>query len=226
MGLTLAGDPEEWIAAAGRFATPQERVGAARFRHALDAARHLAGRALARRMLGPDPDRPLEAEFALSPWGKPMCPPGAVDPETGAAPPDFSITHSGAMVWVAVCHADRVGIDVEQTRPLPDVHELAAQLHKEECADIRALPAPERATAFYRCWTRKEAVLKAIGRGLQLPLADFRVRIGPEPADWLATPPSEAWDTAWTTRDIAAGPEHQCCVAACAAGLPLTVLQA
>lgn len=218
-GLVLEGEPEAWIEAAGAFATPLERARAGRFRHALDAARHLAGRALARRMLGSGPERPLTAEFAASPWGKPLCPPA----------PDFSIAHAGAMVWVAVCHAGPVGVDVERTLPLPDVEGLAAQLHPQECAEILGRTGAERTAAFYRCWTRKEAVLKALGRGLSLPLPGFRVRVGPDGADWLASLPSEAGPQtgpeAWTARDLDAGAEHQCSVAA-AARLPLALFLA
>lgn len=225
-GITLHGRPEDWIAAAGDYATPQEKADAGRFRHAIDAARRLVGRALARRMLGPAPDRPLTGDFALSAWGKPLCPPALPGPTAEPAAPDFSIAHSGDMVWVAVCQAGPVGIDVEHTRPLPDLHGLAAQLHPQERADILALPEPERMAAFFRCWTRKESVLKALGRGLALPLSGFRVLAGPKPSDWLARPPQEAGAAAWTTRDIEAGTEHRCSVAACAPGLALEVFLA
>jgi 4'-phosphopantetheinyl transferase len=237
IGIVLEGEAAEWIDAAATFATPQERAHAKRFLHAVDAARHLVGRALARRMLGPGPGRPLTPEFIASPWGKPLCPPG---PPAEEPTPDFSIAHSGGMVWTAFCHSGPVGIDVERTLPLPDVDELAAQLHQRECGDIRALPRPERAAAFYRCWTRKEAVLKALGRGLNLPLSGFQVLTGPSRSDWLVSLPGGAAPAvrhsgppepkeepaAWTTCDIDAGAEHQCSVAAGAAALPLAVFLA
>lgn len=235
VGLVLEGDAADWVEAAGAFATEAERARAMRFRNALDAARHLVGRALARRVLGAGQARP-PAEFALSPWGKPFCPPEA---SAAGAPPDFSIAHSGGMVWAAFCHAGPVGVDVERTLPLPDIYELAGQLHQRECEDIRALSGPERTAAFYRCWTRKEAVLKALGRGLNLPLDGFRVLPGRERTGWLVSLPHgaeqalAAWRNgpaeqggqfgAWTTSDIEAGPEHQCSVAAGAADLPLAV---
>lgn len=234
-GIVLDGEAQDWIDAAAAFATPLELARAKRFRHAEDAARHLVGRALARRMLAPraeSPGWPLAVEFELSPWGKPLCPRNAHAPE---APPDFSIAHSGSRVWLAACHAGPVGIDVERVLPLPDILELAAQLHPLECADIRGAAGPERAAAFYRCWTRKEAVLKALGRGLNLPLAGFRVLASPVRTGWLASLPAEAAQAAaalrgaqaghadpagWTARDLDAGPEYQCSVAA-AASLPL-----
>lgn len=95
------------------------------------------------------------------------------------------------MVWAAFCRGGCVGIDVEETRAIPDIAELAAQLHPREREGIRSLAASERTAAFYRCWTRKEAVLKALGKGLGLPLHDFQVDTGPAATDWLLSPPRE-----------------------------------
>ncbi|HWR03373.1 MAG TPA: 4'-phosphopantetheinyl transferase superfamily protein, partial [Humidesulfovibrio sp.] len=187
-------------------------------------ARHLLGRALVRRVLGAAFGRPFSGEFALGPWGKPACPPEWLG--SGNAM-DFSISHSGRMVWAAFCRAAAVGIDVEQIRPLPEAFDLAAQLHPLECAAVRAQPEPDRAVAFHRCWTRKEAVLKALGMGLNLPLQGFLVRPDPGDADWLVSLPGQTGQgtsaPAWTTRDIDAGPGYQCSVAADAPNLSFAV---
>ncbi len=261
VGIRLDGDPTAWIAAASPFTTDSERTHARRFVHAVDAARHLVGRALVRRMLAVDGD------FPRTRWGKPVCPQdhdaGERDGDAGRNAVDFSISHAGAMVWAAFCRAGRVGIDVEETRPLrgwgnpsgpadtaempgttgktgttgttgTDIIEgMAAQLHPHERDAIRALPAPERGAAFYRCWSRKEAVLKALGRGLSLPLDGFMVRTDAVGTDWLMSLPcvdGQAGDhacpttaDAWTTRDINVGPGHQCSVAASAPRLPVAV---
>ncbi|MEG6506083.1 4'-phosphopantetheinyl transferase family protein [Nitratidesulfovibrio sp. 1201_IL3209] len=267
VGVRMDGDATEWIAAAAPFTTERERAHAGRFVHAVDAARHLVGRAIVRRTLMADrrtlmADRralAVDGDFPRTRWGKPVCPPRHAEDGRDAdgvpAVIDFSISHAGAMVWAAFCRAGCVGIDVEETRVLPDrpdwpdrpdlaglaeLTELAAQLHPCERDAIRALPATERAAAFYRCWTRKEAVLKALGRGLSLPLHGFQVHTGAMGADWLVSLPCEdaqAGDDAapapaqrraeqecapaWTTRDIDAGPGYQCSVAARAAHLPV-----
>jgi len=217
------------------FVTALERARSRRFLHAMDAARHLVGRALARRMLCAAAGLTHIGDFTRTSLGKPVCP-----QETHAGPGhiDFSITHSGAMVWTAFCRGASVGIDVEQVRPLPDIFELAAQLHPLECAAVRARPDAERAAAFYRCWTRKESVLKALGMGLHLPLHDFQVRPQPPASDWLISLPdgmarelaaapsaghSGAACPAWTTRDIGLPPGYQCSVAANAPHLSLAV---
>ncbi len=241
VGVRLDGDATEWIAAAAPFTTERERAHAGRFVHAVDAARHLVGRAIVRRTLMANrrtlmADRrtlATDLDFPRTRWGKPVCPPrhaeDGQDPDGVPAVIDFSISHAGAMVWAAFCRAGYVGIDVEETRALPDLPGLAAQLHPCERDAIRALPATERAAAFYRCWTRKEAVLKALGRGLSLPLHGFQVHTGAIGADWLVSLPREdaqAGDgaaPAWTTRDIDAGPGYQCSVAARAAHLPVAV---
>jgi len=229
VGVRLSGDATEWIKAAMPFTTARERTHAGRFVHALDAARHLMGRAIVRRMLGAAQGLAWTTDFPRTPWGKPTCPPDGL-----GAPPawnaiDFSITHSGDMVWAAFCQKGAVGMDVEQTRPIPDIAELAAQLHPQECRLVRSLSDPERTETFYRCWTRKEAVLKALGRGLSLPLHGFQVRTERDAREWLVSLPNAAghdqaagpagWErecAAWTTRDIDVGPGYQCSVAASA----------
>ena len=233
IGVRLDGDPADWIRAAAPFVTESERAQARRFLHAWDAARHLVGRALVRRVLCAVSGLAHIGDFARTPQGKPVYAEGRL---AGEGAFDFSISHSGGMVWAAFCQGAAlgpgpglgVGIDVERTSPLPDLFELAAQLHPLECAAVRAQPEPERGAAFYRCWTRKEAVLKALGQGLSLPLRSFQVQTRPIVADWLVSLPGaleqEAACAAWTTRDIDAGPGYQCSVAASAPDLSLAVV--
>lgn len=225
IGVQLDGNAADWVEAATPFVTESERAQARRFLHAQDAARHLLGRALVRRVLCAATGLERLGDFPRTPLGKPVCPDA---PRGGTAAMDFSISHSGDMVWAAFCRDAAVGIDMEQVRPLPDLFELAGQLHPLECAAIRAQPEHERATAFYRCWTRKEAVLKALGQGLNLPLHGFQVRPESCERDWLVSLPGQTAQAtacaAWTTRDIDAGPGRQCSAAASAPGLSLVVL--
>lgn len=212
VGLHLGGD-EGWPDAVAPFVTAGERDRAARFVHAADAIRHLVGRALVRRVLHREGESAAPIAFSLSPWGKPL-----------HREIEFSIAHSGEMVWAGFCRRAALGIDVESIRPLTDLADLTAQLHPEEGRAIRALPPGERDAAFYRCWTRKEAVLKATGKGLSLPLDGFCVETGPHDRDWIVAPPEDAPAAgAWTTRDIACGPDHRCCVAAQAPYLELAI---
>ena len=127
------------------------------------------------------------------------------------------------MVWVALCRCAAVGIDVEKIRPLPDAAELTNQLHPQEREALLCLPPAALETAFYRCWTRKEAVLKAVGMGLSMPLHSFSVSTGPQERDWIlsiaeykgcCTDPTLSADAQWTSRDITTIIGYQCSVAA------------
>ncbi|MET9599088.1 4'-phosphopantetheinyl transferase superfamily protein [Streptomyces sp. NPDC006459] len=80
-------------------------------------------------------------------------------------PVHFSLAHAGDLVLVAVAPVP-VGVDVEDLPSDALVHETMAGLHEDERDELLALPRPARPTAFARCWTRKEAVLKSTGQGL------------------------------------------------------------
>lgn len=202
VGVRLAGESEDWRAAAGPFVTEQERQRARRFVQPLDGVRHLVGRALARRVLGAAARTPL-GDFPCTPQGKPVCP---------QAPVDFSISHSGLLVWVAFAANGKVGIDVEQTRETRDLLSLAALLHPEEYAELLRRPPPELPSAFYRSWVRKEAVLKASGAGLSRQLDSFRVRTDERESGWLDLIDGRAPET-WFTQDIPVPEDYHCSVA-------------
>jgi len=91
----------------------------------------------------------------------------------GAPGFSFSVSHSGALLAVAVVHGAQVGVDVEEVRPRRHLDRLAARvLTPAEHARWEALPAEARLDAFLRHWTEREAYLKAIGLGLRGPLRD------------------------------------------------------
>jgi 4'-phosphopantetheinyl transferase len=86
-------------------------------------------------------------------------------------PPEFSfefnISHTDGLAVFAV-GSTRVGVDVERHRLIPDADGLVNRFFsRREVAEFEAIPSPDRQAAFLRAWTRKEAVLKAIGRGVQ-----------------------------------------------------------
>jgi 4'-phosphopantetheinyl transferase len=92
----------------------------------------------------------------------------------------FNMTHSGSLAAIAITAESQIGLDLEQVRPLSDMQQIAAHFFcSEEAAEIMSLPPSERERAFFRCWTRKEAYIKAIGDGLSAPLDGFRVTVLP-----------------------------------------------
>lgn len=113
-------------------------------------------------------------DIVTGPFGKPEL------SSTRRLMPSFSVSHSGELVVLAVVGSGSdVGVDVEHRRALPDWIQLAARhFHPQEVAELIAMPSALGHTAFFDCWTCKEAVSKACGRGLSLPLSSFRVSIG------------------------------------------------
>jgi 4'-phosphopantetheinyl transferase len=99
----------------------------------------------------------------------------------------FNVTHSKDLAVFAFTHNLRVGVDVELLRPvahLKGVVELA--LAASEAADLQRVPADDRAAAFFACWTRKEAYLKASGNGLGSP-RDVAVTLRPGAPEQLVS---------------------------------------
>lgn len=93
---------------------------------------------------------------------------------------EFNVSHSGDIALIAVGAKQRLGVDVERIRDGIDTSSLAERFFSaRERAGLRALPEKLRLQAFYACWTRKEAFLKATGDGLSFPLADFSVTTDP-----------------------------------------------
>ncbi len=95
----------------------------------------------------------------------------------------FNLSHSDGWALLAFTRDRRIGVDVERVRPLSDRGIARRFFAPGETAALEASPPDERPSAFFACWTRKEAVAKAVGRGLTLPLDDFEVSVRPdEPA--------------------------------------------
>ena len=156
------------VARAARTLSPDERARAARFRGQHLERRFVVSRAAVRRVLaryrGEDP---AAIAFELGPHGKPLL--------SGDEPP-FSVSHSGDVAVIAVSGAGPVGVDVEEVRLIPELEQLAARTFaRDEAATLAALPAADRANAFFRIWTAKEAYVKALGVGLAMPLDAFTV---------------------------------------------------
>jgi 4'-phosphopantetheinyl transferase len=99
----------------------------------------------------------------------------------------FNTSRSETIIVHVFSAIHPVGIDVECIRPLPQMDQLARRFFStQECQAYFDLPSDSRQKAFYSCWTRKEALVKAIGDGLYYPLDDFDVSLNPdEPARLL-----------------------------------------
>lgn len=211
--IDIGRDLEAWWKVAAPWISARETAMALRYRQRQDAVRHAVGRALTRMLLARELGIPkLTGEFSTNAWGKPFLPASGLE---------FSISHSGRFVWTAMSRAGAIGIDIERVDSTVDHHDLAGIFHPVECSTIRALPARAARDAFYRCWTRKEAVVKALGEGLSRPLTAFRVLTDVAARDWLAEPPAAA-AKGWTCTDLPSMAGYHVSVAAMSPKLAIT----
>jgi medium-chain acyl-[acyl-carrier-protein] hydrolase len=190
---------------------PEELARAERFHFRIDRQRWVVGRATVRRILGEYLGvRPAEVRLWYNSHGKP-----AASGESDRGGVKFNVSHSGELLFLAIAQGREVGVDVERLRPLPDWRELAGRFFAPaEVAGLDRLPAPERERAFFQCWTRKEAYIKAHGLGLTLPLDQFAVSLGPgEPARLVSTDHDPAQLGRWTLRDVSPGDDYAAALA-------------
>jgi 4'-phosphopantetheinyl transferase len=184
----------------GRFLSEDEHARASRFVFGRDAARFTVGRAALRSILGRALGaRPEALRFTCGARGKPEL----------AAPFDgagltFNVAHSSTLALVAVTREARIGVDVERWRQLENLSALAEHsFSPRERHALLTLPAEQHEPAFFRCWTRKEAFVKATGDGLSYPLKSFSVSLRPEDAPRLEEiDGDESAGLGWTVWDF------------------------
>ncbi|MHB8463006.1 MAG: 4'-phosphopantetheinyl transferase family protein [Vulcanimicrobiaceae bacterium] len=115
----------------------------------------------------------------------------------------FNLSHSGKLGILALCQGRRVGVDLELAKyPFCEIRDVAANFSDNERQAIGTLPPDEATAAFYRCWVRKEAFLKGVGTGLNIPLHTFSVRVDPGDAALIEVPLHIADANAWCLTDI------------------------
>ncbi len=192
--------------------SPAERERAGRFRFSCDREEFVSAHGLLRLILGRYTGQlPARLCFSYAPSGKPALASGA-----GNVWLRFNICHSGKLLLVAVAREREVGIDVEQINASFAFEEFAARFFSlRENAALLALDAKGRRDAFFACWTRKEAFLKAKGCGLgqSLDLFDVSLARG-EPAALLAVKNDPAETRRWSLRDLHPGADYAAAVAA------------
>ncbi len=144
---------------------------ASRFRFEMHRRRFIAARHALRVILAGYLDaNPSSLSFAYGDHGK---------PSVEGSPLHFNLSHSGDAAALAVSTDRELGLDIEEMRPAQDLLDVARNFFAQaEVASIAVLPLSDRPQAFYRCWTRKEAYIKARGEGLAIPLDSFTVPTG------------------------------------------------
>jgi 4'-phosphopantetheinyl transferase len=163
--------------------SPDERARAERFHFARDRQRFVAARGLLRSLLGKYLcQAPAGLEFSYEPYGKP-----SLSGANAASGLSFNLAHSAELAVYAISRHRNLGVDVERIKPESAGEDIARRFFSaREVNDLQTLPPESRIQAFFNCWTRKEAYLKATGMGLQTPLDSFSVTLLPgEPAQFL-----------------------------------------
>jgi 4'-phosphopantetheinyl transferase len=153
-----------------------ERDRAARFRSSIDRARYIARRGRLRELLASCLGRsPQRIALAGNEFGKPFL----IDSDLR-----FNLSHSRNVALIAIANGRELGCDVEALDPGFPSREIAeAFFSPGEVRALHTLDAAHQVEAFFNCWTRKEAYIKARGLGVSLPLDSFEVSLTPgEPA--------------------------------------------
>jgi len=170
-----------------------------RFRFADHQRRYQISHGALRQILGAYLDQdPREVAFRHGPRGKPF-----LDGDG----PAFNLSHSGKLAMVAVGGAE-LGVDVEKQRRLESLTQIAERHFSDtEFGELRRLEGEARELAFYRCWTRKEAYIKALGEGLSMALDSFDVSLAPE-ARFLACHDGREDPAQWSMLDVSPGADY------------------
>lgn len=152
-----------------------ERARAARFVFEPDRRRYLAAHSGMRRLLAAETGLASAAlRFEAGRHGKPRL--------TAVGAPSFNLTHSGDVALLAIAPRGEIGIDAEVLREVGRAIDLAERHYTPaEQAELAAAPPARRDRAFLQVWTRKEAVLKAVGSGLTIAPESFEAGASPQP---------------------------------------------
>ena len=134
----------------------------------------------------------------------------------GDSPIEFNVSHSSGMLLLAFARNRKIGVDVERIRRDFSTTAIAEQFFSEhERSELDKLPVAHRHEAFFRCWTRKEAFIKALGEGLSHPLHQFDVALQEDANPiLLATRPDAREASRWELRNVAVADGFTATVAA------------
>ena|SRR5690348_12732443 len=176
---------------------PAEKARAERFVFQRDRDRFIVGRGLLRELLAAYIGcEPAQLGFDYGPQGKPSLRASESAAIAHAASHiRFNASHSQGLAAFAFALDCDLGIDVELIRNNFGGEEIAQRFFsREEVAELMSLPPEARAEAFFLCWTRKEAYIKARGQGLQIPLASFSVSLTPGQPEQLRADDASRWE--------------------------------
>jgi 4'-phosphopantetheinyl transferase len=187
-----------------------ERARADRFYFSDDRRRFIVAHGSLRRLLaGYLGVSPSEVSFIIGEYGKPC-----LSMKESPLALHFNLSHSGEIGLIACTLKAPLGVDVERIRPVDHLEQLARQVFTpDEYADWRSVPE-QSLEVFFAGWTRKEAIIKAVGKGLSLPLHSFHVSLLPgQPVQVLGSEGCAAMEMQWSLFDLHPEPGYAAAVA-------------
>ena len=182
-----------------------ERERAERFRLPQHRNRFIAVRGMLRKLLGHYLNlAPQVIELGIGPQGKPFV------QLQGPHQLYFNVSHSQKLVLIAFSANLEVGIDVEGIQSRLDHQAIAKRImNDQEAHEFYKLPESEQKSAFFACWTRKEAFVKAHGKGLTFPLRDITVSFLPgQPVSIMKVKNPELHNFTWSIYSIHTRPQY------------------
>jgi 4'-phosphopantetheinyl transferase len=177
-----------------------ERLRAERFHFDRDRRRFIVSHGMLRLIIGDYIDmEPNRLQFYSGHRGKPY-----LMHSLGNVPLQFNLAHSKGIALYAFTCSREIGIDVEYVRDMPDAEKIAlATFSSIENKMLQSLPEYQRKEAFFNCWVRKEAYIKAIGNGLYHALDRFDVSLAPgEPARLVSVEGSAEQASCWFMKSL------------------------
>ncbi|HEV3157457.1 MAG TPA: 4'-phosphopantetheinyl transferase superfamily protein [Candidatus Baltobacteraceae bacterium] len=193
------GESSDRCAIFDRYLSVDERARRERFRSELIGRRWAEARGALRVVLGSYASvAPSRIVFDTGQFGKPVL------RESNVAL-SFNITHTGNIALIAVAGTNRmVGIDAELIRSDVEWSNLSRRFFAPaEAEEIHSAPPEQHVAAFFACWTRKEALVKAMGVGLSMLLDTFQVSMLPNrPAEVIAVAGDPLARTRWKLVDL------------------------
>jgi 4'-phosphopantetheinyl transferase len=187
----------------GRILNADERARAKRFYFQKDRKQFIVARGLLRVILGRYLGiQPRQLRFCYGEKGKP-----ALAREVDEDGLHFNSSHSNGLALYALTRNREVGVDLECIRPdVADEHIAGLFFSPQEFQELCSLHINKRREAFFNCWTRKEAYMKAKGNGLSLPMNQFEVSLIPEePAVLLSTNEDPQEASRWSLQKLDPG---------------------
>jgi 4'-phosphopantetheinyl transferase len=155
----------------GSALNANEKERARRFLIERARERFIAARGILRQLLGMYLEiDPHKVEMHYGPQGKPSL------ASSHHSKTCFSVSHSQGMGLFAFANGSAIGVDIEEVKPDFEGMQIASHFFsQDEIAGLAKLPSKLAEAAFFGCWTRKEAYVKARGEGLSIPLRSFTV---------------------------------------------------